>query len=381
MPNEFRQKLVDFAARIVEIAPRCTNEESTKLFLILPFLHFLGYDDRNPHEVCPEHSADFSEKYKNRVDFAILKDEQPVIAIECKCCGMSLRDERGQLRSYFNAAPSVKMGVLTDGITYEFYADSDEPNIMDQTAFLSVDLRQAAKGKIEDSVLDGLRGLQKATFDPENIGAEAKRKLVFQSLLKQINDLAESPSEGFTRLLLQNVGLSHIRSKALAEYQDLIRSAFSEFINLRILRRLDLPSKEAERPTIVPDPNLIEGAATVKPDEKTFTTETELAVVAYIKQRLAFLVRDETLYRELDYLGFRDYQGKFVVFYRRERKGRLVDLIEDGGGKLRITFADGTEASAATVAALSIDKPLLASFTKRVEEDGRLLAKATAVPA
>jgi hypothetical protein len=58
---------------MVNIAPRCTNEESTNPILILPFLNFLGYDDRNPDEVCPEHGADFSEKYKNRVDFAILK--------------------------------------------------------------------------------------------------------------------------------------------------------------------------------------------------------------------------------------------------------------------------------------------------------------------
>jgi hypothetical protein len=89
--------------------------------------------------------------------------------IECKCCGLPLKDERGQLRSYFNAASTVKMGVLTDGLVYEFYADSEEPNMMDQTAFLSVDLRQVAKGKIEESVLDGLRGLQKAAFDPGHL--------------------------------------------------------------------------------------------------------------------------------------------------------------------------------------------------------------------
>ena len=81
MPEEFRPKLKAFAERMVGLAPRCTNEESTKLFLILPFLNFLGYDDRNPDEVCPEHSADFSEKYKNRVDFAILKGGTPIIAI------------------------------------------------------------------------------------------------------------------------------------------------------------------------------------------------------------------------------------------------------------------------------------------------------------
>ncbi|HSZ93353.1 MAG TPA: type I restriction enzyme HsdR N-terminal domain-containing protein [Acetobacteraceae bacterium] len=110
---------------MVNIAPRCTNEESTNPILILPFLNFLGYDDRNPDEVCPEHGADFSEKYKNRVDFAILKGASPVIAIECKTLGMALKDERGQQRSYFNAAPTVKTGVITDGLVYEFYADSE----------------------------------------------------------------------------------------------------------------------------------------------------------------------------------------------------------------------------------------------------------------
>ena len=316
----------------------------------------------------------------HRVDFAILKDDRPVIAVECKCCGVPLKNERGQLRSYFNAAPTVKMGVLTDGLVYEFYADSDEPNMMDQSAFLSVDLRQAAKGKVEESVLDGLRGLQKAAFDPENIGAEAKRKLVFQNLLQQINALAESPSEGFTRLLLQNAGLSHVRSKAPGEYQDLIRGAFGEFINLRILRRLDLPAKEPERPSSAQDHAPAEAPAAGRPEDKVATTEAELSVFAYAKKRLAFLVRDEALFREVDHLRFRDYQGKFVVFYRRERKGRLFDLAEGESPRLRLTFADGSEATADRVTDLSIDKALLAGFLKRVEEDGRLPALA-AVPA
>ncbi len=290
--DDFRQKVKAFAERIVGLAPRCTNEESTKLFLILPFLSLQGYDISNPDEVCPEHSADFSEKYRNRVDFAILKDAMPVIAIECKTLGQPLRDERGQLRSYFNAAPTVKMGVITDGLVYEFYADSDEPNMMDQTAFLSFDLREIAKGKIEDSVEEGLRSLQKVNFDPDNIGAEAKRKLVFRNLIQQIASLSEDPSEPFTRLLLQNAGLTHVRMKSLGEYQELIKSAFREFINLRILQRLDLPAKdEPDRATIRQEPALLDKPA--KPGDGIITTEAEMMIFNYIRRRLSYLVRDE----------------------------------------------------------------------------------------
>ncbi|MGD9617287.1 MAG: type I restriction endonuclease [Alphaproteobacteria bacterium] len=369
MTDDFRQALVSFANKMTTVAPRCTNEESTKIFLILPFLSFLGYDDRNPNEVCPEHGADFSEKYKNRVDFAILKDEEPVIAIECKCSGTSLKDERGQLRSYFNAAKTVKMGILTDGLLYEFYADSDEPNMMDQTAFLSLDLREVAKGKLEESVVDGLKSLQKSSFDPENIGAEAKRKLIFQNLVQQLTSLSENPSEQFTRMLLQNANLSHVRAKALPEYQEMVRAAFREFTNIRILQRLDLPQKETEKAEKASQVAQTDGADNgPQPQTKTILTEVELDVFAYMKRRLAFLVKDENIFREIDNIEYRDYQGKFVVFYRRERKGRLFDFFEGGAPKYKFLFPDGIEVAGDDLGA--IDAPLLSIFKRRLVEEG-----------
>jgi hypothetical protein len=254
--DDFRPKLRAFAERMVGLAPRCTNEESTKLFLILPFLNFLGYDDRNPDEVCPEHPADFAEKFKNRVDFVILKGGTPVIALECKTRGAPLRDERGQLKGYFNATLTVKMGVITDGLVYEFYADSDEPNIMDPAAFLRLDMREIAKGKIEDSVEEGIRSLQKVNFNPENIGAEARRKLIFQHFVQQIADWAEDPSEPLVRMLLQGAGESHVRTKALTDFRELARSAFREFVNLRILQRLDYQAKRKNKKSRSSSPKL-----------------------------------------------------------------------------------------------------------------------------
>ena len=367
MSDEFRQKLKAFAERAVGLAPRCGNEESTKLFLILPFLSLLGYDDRNPDEVCPEHSADFSEKYKNRVDFAILKDSKPVIAIECKTIGLPLKDERGQLRSYFNAAPTVKMGVITDGLIYEFYADSDEPNMMDPAAFLSVDLRDVAKGKIENSVEEGLKSLQKNNFDPENIGAEAKRKLIFQNLVQQIAKLAEEPSEPFVRLLLQNAGLSHVRAKALPEYNELTRNAFREFVNFRILQRLDLPTKDLELDK-QPIADLITADNALKSDDGIVTTETELAVFHYVKRRLSFLVKEDKLFDEIEKIEYRDNKGKFAVFFRKERSGRLFDFYEGSERKYQFDFGESGGGEVATDRLFDIDSHLLSVFSKRVSE-------------
>jgi hypothetical protein len=367
MADDFRQKVKAFAERMVALAPRCTNEESTKLFLILPFLNFLGYDDRNPDEVCPEHGADFSEKYKNRVDFAILKGGEAVIAIECKTLGMALKDERGQLRAYFNAAPTVKMGVITDGLVYEFYADSDERNMMDQTAFLALDLREVAKGKIEDSVEEGLKSLQKTNFKPDNIGAEAKRKLIFQNVIQQIAKLVEEPSEPFVRMLIQNAGLSHVRTKALSEYREITRNAFREFVNLRILHRLDIPAKDnALEKSLIPDPQGLEVVA--KSDDPLVPSELELEVFQYVTRRLSFLVKDEALFNEIDKIEFRKYKGKFVVFHKRERAGRLFDFSEGKAKKYTFDFGEEEGGVVSTNKLSEIDNLLAASFIKRIAE-------------
>jgi hypothetical protein len=297
-----------------------------------------------------------------------LKEKLPVIAIECKAPGAALRDERGQLRSYFNAAPTVKMGVLTDGLVYEFYADSDEPNMMDQAAFLVIDMREAAKGKIEDSVEDGLRSLQKTNFDPENIGAEAKRKLIFQNVIQQIAKLADEPSEPFVRMLLTNAGLSHVRTRALTEYRDITRNAFREFVNLRILQRLDIPTKdtELEKSVLAPEPSAVE--VSPKQDDGLAPSLFEMEVVQYAKRRLAFLVKEDKLFDEIENVEFRKYKGKFVVFYKRERAGRLFEFFEGKSKKYTFDFGEGLGGEMATENLVEIDKTLAAVFTKRVSD-------------
>ena len=297
-----------------------------------------------------------------------MRNAKPVIAIECKAVGMPLKDERGQLRSYFNAAPTVKMGVITDGLIYEFYADTDEPNMMDANAFLALDLRDIARGKIENSIEEGLKGLQKSSFDPENIGAEAKRKLIFQNLVQQIAKLAEEPSDAFVRLLLTNAGLSHIRSKALTEYTDLARSAFRELISLRILQRLDLPTRgmEGEKAAVLPDP--ISSEPFLKADDGIVTTEGEMRLFNYVKRRLSYLIKDDALFDEIGKIEFRDYKGKFVVYYKKERAGRLFDFKEGGASKYFFDFGSDHGGEILTDRLADIDTALSGVFTRRIEE-------------
>lgn len=82
--STFQEQLVAFANTAGVRIARCANEKQTKLYLVLPFLRLLGYDALDPSQVIAESSADFSEKYKNRVDFLLIANGIPAIALECK---------------------------------------------------------------------------------------------------------------------------------------------------------------------------------------------------------------------------------------------------------------------------------------------------------
>ena len=222
--------------------PKSKSEASTNASLVQPFLTTLGYDVGNPDEVFPEHHADFSEKYQNKVDYAILHQGVPVIALESKCVGAPMKDDRGQLRSYFNACPTVKLGILTDGLKYEFYADSDKPNMMDETAFLRLDLAEVAKDSaIDDNTLGGVAAIRSGLFNPEDVGAEAKRKLLFESIVEIVKQFKDEPSDEFIRFILgrSTVGgkISKVTQRIVDANRDIVRSAMEAFVAQEALAR------------------------------------------------------------------------------------------------------------------------------------------------
>jgi hypothetical protein len=98
--EEFRKRALQHASTVFKRAPKIDNEAKTNASLVQPFLALLGYDVANPDEVSPEHHADFSEKYQNKVDYAILHEGKPVIALESKRVGAPMKDDRGQSRGY-----------------------------------------------------------------------------------------------------------------------------------------------------------------------------------------------------------------------------------------------------------------------------------------
>jgi len=136
----FREELQKLSVQIVERKKHITNEEMTKQSLIIPFLQVLGYDVFNPLEVKSEYISDFGKKKGEKVDYAVFKDNKPIIFIEAKAVTENIDTHSSQLARYFNATPEVKLAIITNGVEYRFYTDVDANNIMDENPFAVIDI-------------------------------------------------------------------------------------------------------------------------------------------------------------------------------------------------------------------------------------------------
>jgi hypothetical protein len=358
--GELQASLTAIAERSASVKAVCASEESTKLYLVLPVIGVLGYDCTDPFVVQPEYTADFRKEMSERVDYAILHEGAPVIAIECKKVGSDLVANRGQLRAYFSALQTVRLGILTDGIRFEFFVDCENSNIMDPEPFVTLDLEAATRAPIPTDVLAALYLLHRAHFKADTISEVAEERLVAKRLRTVLMQEVREPSDEFCRLVLQRVGLKNLRRSSIkSRYSSLIRSAFEDAFVLPVVEKL---RSSHARPAEV---FTAEDEAT----RRIVTTDRELAVYRYVCRRLAFLATDEAQFSAVEQVHYRDYVGKFAVYYERNQKGRLFDFVEGSNGYDKFIFPD-PYGEIVTNTMKDIDEPLRATFTRRIRELG-----------
>ncbi len=358
--GDLHSKLTAIAERLPTIRSVCTNEESTKLFLVLPVLNALGYDVTDPTVVQPEYAADFRDGLTDRVDYAILREGVPVIAVECKKVGADLASNRGQLRAYFTALQSVRLGILTNGLRFEFFVDVENANIMDDEPFVTLDMETVPQRGIPTDVLEALGMLTRTGFQPAAMSELAEMRLVYKRLRTTLMYEVREPSLELCRTILRRAGMENVhKAKIESVYSSMVRHAFEEAFVIPVLELLRA------------SPNGDTGAnlTTDVSAQRIVTTDRELAVYRYVCRRLAFLAGDEHQFSAIEHVHYRDYLGKFAVYYRNVKKGRLFDFIEGGNGYDKFIFPEPFgEILTSTMA--EIDEPLRSIFSQRIRELG-----------
>lgn len=258
---DLKDQIKQLAERILKHKELIQTEEATKHSFVMPFIQALGYDVFNPLEVTPEFIADIGIKKGEKVDYAIMKDGQPIILVECKHHSANLDPHNSQLFRYFHTT-KAKFGILTNGLESRFYTDLEEPNKMDEKPFFVFDVRDIKENQVEE-----LKKFHKAYFDTDVIISTASEMKILSLLKAAINTEVNNPTPEFVKFFAKNIKTNGIiTQKILDHYTLLTKKAFQIYVNDLITERLKsaLQKEETEqqadetiKPTPLQEENLI----------------------------------------------------------------------------------------------------------------------------
>ncbi len=255
MTVEFIEKLSALSSKIKQQSSAIETEEATKNAFVMPFINnVLGYDVFDPTEVIPEFVCDIGTKKGEKIDYAILKNGEIQILIECKKIGETLNiNHASQLFRYFHVT-NARISILTNGQVYKFFTDLDAPNKMDEKPFLEIDLLD-----IDETVIAELKKITKSAFDIESI-ISAAGELKYVSMIKKIlHTQMSSPEEDFVKFFASRVYDGILTQKVRDNFTILTKKAASQYINAQINERLktamsggqiqvnDFPESEEEK--------------------------------------------------------------------------------------------------------------------------------------
>ncbi|MCI0645256.1 MAG: type I restriction enzyme HsdR N-terminal domain-containing protein [Chloroflexi bacterium] len=231
---DFIDKIRELAARVPKQLAHIQTEEATKNALVMPFIAALGYNVFDPTEVTPELNADVGIKKGEKVDYAILKDGQPIMLFECKHHTYDLDvAHASQLYRYFSVT-QARFGILTNGIMYRFFTDLEAPNKLDSTPFFEFNLLDFKDRQVEE-----LKQFTKPAFDVNKIMTTASELKYTRAIKKQIATEVQEPSDELVRYFTRKVYPRIITQPVKEQFTALIKQAFQQYISERVSQRLE----------------------------------------------------------------------------------------------------------------------------------------------
>ncbi len=265
---EFKDLIKQLSEKVSKMKDQIKTEEATKSAFIMPFIQILGYDLFNPMEVVPEFITDFGAKNIEKVDYAIFKDNEPILIIECKHHLENLDKHYTQSHKYFHLTKS-RFAILTNGVQYNFYTDLDLANKMDEKPFLSFDITN-----IKDQQIKELAKFHKSGFDISSILTTAS-ELKYSNAIKAVfsNELT-NPSAEFVKFFASRVYEGRLTEKVMIQLSEVFKKTidqtFNDIVSDRLMNAIN-QTKQASTEVISETQPIIE------PDEpKTVTTEDEI---------------------------------------------------------------------------------------------------------
>jgi len=313
-------KLRDLREKILKNQNSIETEEATKNAFIMPFFSYLGYDVFDPSEFVPEFTADHGTKKGEKVDYAILVDGKPVILVECKNWNSQLKiKNESQLYRYFGVT-QAKFAILTNGITYKFYTDLDEPNKLDAEPFFEFSVLEQKDGFIEE-----LKKFQKGNFDVKSIFENASELKYTKQLKDLIKSEIENPSPELIKYFAKQVEPSKsYQGTIVTLFTKLVRKSLQQVTSEMVTERLNSAlNKEVQ---VLQVKEIESEEKPVEPVNKIETTQEELESFYIIKSVLREMVDGKRIV-------FRDAQSYFSVLFDDNNRKPICRLYLNGNKK------------------------------------------------
>ena len=332
---EFKEQIKQLGDRISKLKDQVKTEEATKNAFVMPFIQILGYDLFNPTEVAPEFITDYGAKNVEKVDYAILKDNQPILIIECKHHEENIDKHYTQTHKYFHLT-KARFAVLTNGFQYNFYTDLDASNKMDEKPFLSFDITNIKEQQIKE-----LAKFHKSGFD---IGAilNTASELKYSNAIKQVlTTELSNPSPEFVKYFVSRVYDGKATEKVMLQFTDIVKrtveQTFTDIVSDRLMSAIN-QTKQIASETPVESPIMVDDD-----ENKIVTTEEELNGFYIVKSilrtkiaanRIAYkdsvsyfsIILDDSSKKTLCRLWFNSQKKKYIGLLDTENKETKFDI-------------------------------------------------------
>ncbi|WP_321792358.1 type I restriction endonuclease [Caballeronia sp. J97] len=308
------------AARVAAAKDMVQTEEATKNAMVMPFIHLLGYNVFDPLEVTPELIADVGTKKGEKVDYAILKDGNPIMLFECKKCGGDLSiNHASQLFRYFHVT-EARFGVLTNGLVYRFFTDLEQPNKMDEKPFFEFNFAD-----FRDQDVEELKKFAKTVFDLENILTTANHLKYTRAIKNTLSEWMAEPPEDFVRLVsAEFLAGKHFKNAVKDQFTQIAKHAFQQLVADKINERL----KGAMTPEPALSASMIHPESDSVSDETTEPTAIEVEAYQIIRAILRSVVSSDrvAIRGAASYCAvlFDDNNRKPICRLRFKNENRLV---------------------------------------------------------
>lgn len=300
------------------------DETQTRDNLIHPFFNILNYSKMDDYS--HEYIADMGDKKGRRVDIAItLGKKDPLMLIECKSVTTKLNDNHfRQLNEYCLYTPTAKIGILTNGVIYNFYTiNAREKKGLNTKPFFTFDLTN-----YDNSQLEILALFNRQSIEINEILQEAEDVYFLDNFDNALfKTLIET--DDLVKLIFKNMGGLRSTEKALNQIKGLVNSISIKTALDRIVQKEISESNSG-----------------------IITTVEEMKAYNVIKTILAMSSKIKTI--DLERISYRDLKNSFLIIVDEKQTKNICSLVFKE--KLKAIDINGSRYELEDVSVASITK-------------------------